>query len=114
MAKQARWNSSRDGKILASLFENGIADPKCTKVSEIDPIKGMREEFKGFSDQQFRNNYRTTAASYIAGKAIEGTRYKALTCELRSFSFLSFDFLVPAVVTNLLFCCYFFQISYNS
>ena len=82
MAKQKRWNSSKDGKLLASLFENGIADPKCTKVSEIDPIKGMREEFKDFSDQQFRNNYRTTAASYIAGKALEGTRYKALTCEL--------------------------------
>ena len=76
-----RWNSSKEGKILASLFENGIADPRFSKPADIDPIKEMREEFKQFSAQQFRNNYKRTATNWMAGKALEGQRYKSLTCE---------------------------------
>ena len=83
MAKQARWNSSRDGKILASLFENALADPRSTKAADIDPVKTLREEFKDFADTQFRNNYKTTATNWMAGKAIAGTRLKHLSCEWR-------------------------------
>ena len=79
--KQKRWNATKDGKLLASLFENGLADPRFTKAAEIDPIKNTRDEFKEFSDQQFRNNYKTTATNWMAGKAIEGTRFASLSCE---------------------------------
>ena len=77
-----RWNSSKEGKVLASLFENNIADPRFTKAADIDPIKAMRDEFKDFSAQQFRNNYKSTATNWMAGKAVEGIRLKALNCEL--------------------------------
>ena len=79
--KQKRWKSAEDGKLLASLFENGLADPRFTKAAEIDPIKNTRDEFQRFTDQQFRNNYKTTATNWMAGKAIEGTRRKSLNRE---------------------------------
>lgn len=82
-----RWNAAKEGKVLGSLFENGIADPRFSKANEIDPIKEMREEFKPFSAQQFRNNYKTTATNWMAGKAIEGTRLKSLNCECGPTSF---------------------------
>ena len=77
-----RWSSSKEGKVLASLFENGIADPRFSKPADIDPIKEMRDEFKEFSPQQFRNNYKTTSSNWMAGKALEGQRFKALDREL--------------------------------
>lgn len=76
-----RWNAAKEGKVLGSLFENGIADPRFSKAAEIDPIKEMREEFKDFTAQQFRSNYKTTATNWMAGKAVEGTRLKSLNCE---------------------------------
>ena len=79
-----RWNAATDGKILCSLFENGIADARFTKAGDIDPIKEMREEFQKYEAVQFRNNYKTTATNWMAGKAIEGTRLKSLNCEFRS------------------------------
>ena len=77
-----RWNSSREGKVLASLFDNGIADPRFSKPGDIDPIKEMREEFKEFSPQQFRNNYKRTSTNWMAGRALEGQRFKSLDREL--------------------------------
>lgn len=77
-----RWSSAKEGKVLASLFDNGIADPRFSKPADIDPIKEMREEFLEFSAPQFRNNYKTTATNWMAGKAIEGTRLKSLNREL--------------------------------
>jgi hypothetical protein len=79
-----RWSSSKEGKILASLFDNGIADPRFSKPADIDPVKEMNDEFKEFSSQQFRNNYKTTASNWMAAKAIEGTRLKSLDRELVS------------------------------
>lgn len=80
-----RWNANREGKILASLFDTGIADPRFSKPADIDPIKEMREEFKEFTAQTFRNNYKTTASNWMAGKAIEGTRLKSLNREFLLF-----------------------------
>ena len=79
--KQKRWNATTDGKVLASLFETGLADPRAVKAADIDPIKEKREEFAGFSDQQFRNNYKTTATNWMAGKAVEGIRKESLNRE---------------------------------
>lgn len=76
-----RWKSSKEGKVLASLFDNGIADPRFSKPADIDPIKEMRDEFKEFTAPTFRSNYKTTASNWMAGKAIEGTRLKSLNCE---------------------------------
>ena len=78
-----RWNPLKEGKVLGSLFEIGIADPRFTKAAEIDPIKDMRDDFRAFTKEQFRRNYGTTAAKWMAGKAVEGTRLKSLTCECR-------------------------------
>lgn len=61
-----RWNANREGKILSSLFENRLANPKFNKAADIDPIKEMREEFEDFSVQQFRNDSRTTANAWMA------------------------------------------------
>ena len=82
-----RWNSSKEGKVLASLFENGIADARFSKASDIDPIKELRDEFKEFTPQTFRNNYRSTATNWMAGKAVEGQRLKSLNCESITFCF---------------------------
>ena len=76
-----RWNPAKAGKVLSSLFDNGIADPRFSKAAEIDPIKEMRDEFKQFTAQQFRSNFKTTAANWMAAKAIEGQRFKSLNCE---------------------------------
>ena len=69
--------------MLVSLFDNGIADPRFSKAADIDPIKEMRDEFKPFSATQFRNNYKTTSANWMAAKALEGQRFKSLNCESR-------------------------------
>ena len=76
-----RWNASAHGKTLASLFENGDADPRFSKAAEIDPVKELREEFKDFAKENFRNNCKTTAANWMAGKAVEGVRFKTLNRE---------------------------------
>ena len=79
--KQKQWNSSKQGKLLVSMFEAGLADPRCSKAADIDPVKALREEFKDFTDQTFCNNYKTTATNWMAGKAVAGTRRKNLNCE---------------------------------
>ena len=77
-----RWNAAKQGKILAALFESNKADPRYTKATDIDPFKDMHDDFKDFTLQQFRNNYKTTATNWMAGKAVEGTRLKSLNREL--------------------------------
>jgi hypothetical protein len=77
-----RWNASKEGKILASLFENRLADPRFNKATDIDRIKEIREEFKDFSVQTFRNNYKSTANNWMAAKTCTGFRRKDLNCEL--------------------------------
>lgn len=72
-----RW-SKDESQILSTLFDSNMADPRFTKAAEIDPIKEMRDEFKDFTAQQFRNNYKTTATNWMAGKAVGGTRFQAL------------------------------------
>lgn len=79
-ARSVRW-SKDESKVLANLFETQVADPRFTKAAEIDPIKEKRDEFKEFTAQQFRNNYKTCASNWMAGKAIEGTRLKDLNRE---------------------------------
>ena len=76
-----RWNASKEGKILASLFENRLADPRFSKAADIDRIKEIREEFKKFTVQTFRNNYKSTANNWMAAKTCEGFRRKDLKCE---------------------------------
>ena len=71
-----RWNSDKEGEILASLFELGMADPDFSKPSEIDPIKETKEEFREFSVDNFRKNYKKTAASWFAAKHLKGIRRK--------------------------------------
>ena len=104
--KTKRWNAAKDGKVLASLFESGLADPRSVKAADIDPIKGMRKEFKDFTDQQFRSNYKTTATNWMAGKAIEGVRLKSLNCELRSGRHV-----IPSLDYQLTF--FFYSISFK-
>ena len=82
-----RWNGDKDGKLLCSLFDNGIADPRKQAPAEIDPIKELKEEFKGFSLQTFRDNYRKTANKWINAKAVAGKRLKHLSCEWRRTKF---------------------------
>ena len=76
-----RWNAGREGKVLASLFENRLADPGFTKAADIDRIKDLREEFKGFSPQTFRNNCKSTANNWMAAKTCTGLRRKDSDCE---------------------------------
>ena len=102
-----RWNSSKEGKMLASLFDNGIADPRFSKPADIDPIKEMKDEFKEFTAQTFRNNYRTTASNWMTGKAIEGTRLKSLNCELM-FCLAHLNIIFVSLATC---CCSFHLIS---
>ena len=98
-----RWSSAKEGKVLASLFDNGIADPRFSKPADMDPIKDMREEFAEFSPVQFRNNYKTTASNWMAAKAIEGTRRKSLNCELVMFCLFSSIGLKSLIFCFLLF-----------
>ena len=77
---QVCWNALKDGAVLCSLFENGLADPQFTKAANIDPIKESRDEFEKFSKEQFRNNCKTTAVAWMSGKAVEGTRLRDREC----------------------------------
>ena len=77
-----RWSAAKEGKILCSLFESGMADPRYSKPAEIDPIKNMKEEFEPFTDQIFRKNYKNTATSWMTAKSLTGLRRKdLLNCE---------------------------------
>ena len=96
-----RWNASADGKTLASLFKNGDADPRFSKAAEINPVKELREEFKDFTKENFRNNCKTTAANWMAGKAVEGVRFKTLMCE----SELDLECLTCLLQSNTNFAC---------
>ena len=76
-----RWSQAKEGKILCSLFENNLADPRFAKLADIDPIKELSEEFEGLTAEQFCNNYKKTATKWITAKAISGTRKKNLDSE---------------------------------
>ena len=79
-----RWNAKTDWKLLCELFDSGVADPRFTKATDIDPIKEMKDNFKKYEAVQFRNNYKTTAVNWMAGKALEGTRRASLDRESNS------------------------------
>ena len=63
------------------MFENRLADPRFTKAADIDPIKETKDEFKKFSAQTFRTNYKASATNWMAGKSLEGARFQSLNCE---------------------------------
>ena len=77
-----RWSKGKEGKVLCSLFENKLADPRFVKPADIDPVKEMREEFALLSAAQFRSNYKTTATNWITGKGMAGARKVDLDREL--------------------------------
>ena len=63
------------------MFENRIANPKSVNAADIDPIQELKEEFKPFTVETFRKNFKTTATDWIAGKAVAGARLRSLNRE---------------------------------
>ena len=40
-----KWSAKKEGKLLCSLFDEGVADPSFTKASDIDEIKNLKRAF---------------------------------------------------------------------
>ena len=74
-------DAGKDGKMLSSLFDSKLADPRCTKAADINPVQEQRDEFKKFTKEAFLNNCKTTAVKWMSGKAIKGEQFKSLICE---------------------------------
>ena len=58
-----KWSAKKEGKLLCSLFDEGVADPSFTKASDIDEIKNLKPESAYFTDRRFRDNCKSTGKS---------------------------------------------------
>jgi hypothetical protein len=80
--KAQRWNSAGPaGKLLVSLLQSGQAktgesfpDDENIPAEYIDSIQAQYEVFDGFSDRNFRQNYRRLAAECITEKGQSNAR----------------------------------------
>ena len=74
-----KWSAKKEGKLLCSLFDEGVADPSFTKASDIDEIKILKPEFAYFTDRRFRDNYKSTGKSWMVARSVSGLRFEALS-----------------------------------
>mmetsp|Transcript_22074 Transcript_22074/g.51912 ORF Transcript_22074/g.51912 Transcript_22074/m.51912 type:complete len:162 (+) Transcript_22074:70-555(+) len=68
-----RWGPKHN-KVLAELFNEGIADPEITKSDYIDPIRDIDALFADVTVERFRENYKNCATKYMTGMALNGVR----------------------------------------